>query len=130
MTPETQTKTKKLETITPLSQEDMANGWKLVLPKKRKNSSVQHYSVYLSQLPSHLWKNMNKLSKSGNYHTIYDQIFEYNIKPSKHDSEVYELYTLINQDYPDKQRIRTLYNYFEQQRIKGWLITKAKNILE
>lgn len=116
-------------TIQPLSQDDFARGWRMILPKYRKDSTIHHFSVYLSQLPPHLWSKITETQTGDRYYTIHDNIYDYSIKKSEHDTMVYKLGQLVKQRYPSKVEIARLYNYLNEHRIKGWVMIRAKRIL-
>ncbi len=118
--------------VDPLTQDEYAEGWNLVLPKETKKSTTHHFSVYLSQLPSHLWHAIHlKYDQDGNeyYATIFDNIYNYTIRQSKSDNDVLKLYNQVTQKYPNLQKVEYLTKILEQQRVKGWVITRAKSLL-
>ncbi len=118
--------------INPLTQEELADGWNLVLPRETKDSTIHHFSVYLSQLPPHLWsflKTVYDENGSEHYGTIRDNIYHYSIKSSKYDDLVLKLYKLVMQDFPCKDAVGKLYSQLEQQRVKGWVMIRAKKYL-
>ncbi len=117
--------------INPPTQEELAEGWQLVVPHKGKNSTIHHFSVYLSQLPPYLWKSLQKTwdDNSEQYKTIEDGIYQYSVKMSKHDDQIQQLYELVIKHYPNKSEVSKVYDYLEKQRVKGWLMLRAKNII-
>ena len=116
--------------VNSLNQEEMADGWRLVLPRKQSNSTVHHFSVYLSQLPEHLWKYLSKSNNENDEHylPINDNIYQYSVKISKYDDEIQQLYNNIMNPYHDKNQIAQLYNHLEKQRVKGWLMIRANTL--
>lgn len=116
-----------------LTQEELADDWRIVLPGAGKKSSIHHFSVYLSQLPPYLW-NLIKTKKDENneeyYVTIIDNIYHYSIKKSKSDMDVHNLYTEIMRTIPDLAKVSLLVNELEQQRVKGWIMIRAKKMLD
>ncbi len=118
--------------VNPPTQEDYADGWNLVLPRERKNSTTHHFSVYLSQLPPHLWNSVRtEYNEDGSeqYAKIFDKIYHYTVKQAKTDPDVFELYKLVTKQYPDRDQVAKLYKSLEQQRVKGWVMIRAKNII-
>ncbi len=118
--------------VNPLTQEELADGWNLVLPRETKDSTIHHFSVYLSQLPPHLWsflKIVYDQSGGEHYGTIRDNIYHYSIKSSKYDDDIKKLYKLVMQDYPCKDAVSKLHTHLEQQRVKGWVMIRAKKYL-
>ncbi len=118
--------------VDPLTQDEYAEGWNLVLPKETKKSTTHHFSIYLSQLPPHLWHAVRlEYDHEGNEHysTIFDNIYNYTVKQSRSDNDVFKLYKLVCQNYPNLQKVEHLYKTLEQQRVKGWVMTRAKSLL-
>lgn len=118
--------------VDPLTQDEYAEGWNLVLPRETKKSTTHHFSIYLSQLPPHLWNAVRlEQDHEGNEHysTIFDNIYNYTIKQSKSDDDVLKLYKLVTQNYPNLQKVEYLYKTLEQQRVRGWVMTRAKSLL-
>lgn len=118
--------------VNPLTQEELAEGWRLVLPSDKNDATIHHFNIYLSQLPWHLWKSLKPLyDEDGNmcYETIRDNIYHYTVKPSKYDDLVLQLYRLVMCNSPIKQTIQKVYNELEQNRVKGWVMLKAKQLL-
>ena len=117
--------------VNPPSQEELADDWHLVIPQRRKNSTVHHLSIYLSQLPPYLWKSLHTshTDNTEHYIPIDDGIYQYSVKMSKYDDEIQQLYKLVMEQYVDKNKMVQLYNHLEKQRVKGWLMIRAKNIL-
>ena len=106
-----------------LTQEDIADGWNIVMKKKKYKECVEA-KIYLSQLPPHLWKT------SPIQNTIIDKVFKYKLKKSKYDDKVIELYNAIMSNNKNINQIEELYNYCISNNILGWLIIKTKEILE
>lgn len=119
--------------INNLTQEEMADNWQLVLPEKQKVTTTHHFSVYLSQLPPHLWKLLRTnvdANNSEHYETIYDNIYQYSVKMSKFDDDLRALYNLVTASQPDLKQITQLVEELEKQRVKGWLMIRAKKLLD
>jgi len=118
--------------VDPLTQDEYAEGWNLVLPEETKKSTTHHFSVYLSQLPPHLWHALRlEYDQDGNEHyaTIFDKIYNYTVRQSKSDNDVLKLYKLVTQNYPNLQKVEHLHKTLEQQRVRGWVMTRAKSLL-
>jgi hypothetical protein len=118
--------------VNPLTQDELAEEWRLVLPSDKDNTTVHHFNIYLSQLPWHLWKSLKTLyDENGDmcYETIRDNIYHYTVKPSKYDDLVIQLYHLVMCKNPKKHVIQEVYNELEQYRVKGWIMLKAKYVL-
>jgi hypothetical protein len=121
--------------VEPLTQHDLADGWKMVLPIKTKKSIKHHFNIYLSQLPWHLWNkvNFNKSVIQDNtsyYLTVCDNNYYYSIKQTKNDGKIRELYNeLMNEDY-NLTKVKELYTYLLDEHVKGWVMIKASRLLK
>jgi hypothetical protein len=113
------------------TQEELADGWRLVVPHRSKNSTIHHFSVYLSQLHPYLWKAFRTswTDNTKHYNPIDDGIYQYSVKMSKHDEYIQKLFNLVMNKYSDRSQVAKLHDYLEKQRVKGWLMIRAKNII-
>jgi len=113
--------------INPLSQYDISNNWQLVLPKRKNNSTIHHFSICLSQLHPQLWKylSISHIDKN-KYNIINWKIYQYTIKMTEYDNDIIKIYNLMNNIIYKNQVIR-IYNYLEKQSIKGWIMIFIKN---
>ena len=115
-----------------LSQEELADGWIQVLPRINKINEIHHFNISLAELPPHLWKYLNLtslLNNDDNIITISDKIFRYSIQKIEHNIIIYNLYLEINSRYGNNNKILELYNYCKNNKIHGWIMIKAKQIL-
>jgi len=118
-----------------LTQQDHADDWTLVLPREKKNSTTHHFTVYLSQLPQHLWNKIRKDPEDNanqRYEIIRDNIYYYTIKPASTDNDVLKLYKLVTKQYTNKQdleHIQELHTSLAKENVKGWVMIRAKNVL-
>lgn len=120
------------EVINPLTQEELAEGWRVVLPNPKSQSTIHHFNVYKSQLPFYLWKKLRSFHNADHeeeYEDVQDRIYTYSVKYSKYDDLVTMLGRATMLMYPDLDRIRELYNELEQHRVKGWVMIRARTLL-
>jgi len=119
------------QTVNHLTQEEIADGWQLAMPRLQRYSELHHFSIYLSQLQPHLWPKLVETHYNGEtrYELINDSFYQYTIKPSKNDDKIKKLFELISKSSPDIKLIKPLYKNLEEQRIKGWIMLKAKQLL-
>jgi len=116
--------------IEPLTQNELADNWRLVLPKRDKSVTRHHFNIFLAQLPFHLW---GRLFKENNeyYKEIRDNIYYYSVKVSDNDELVRRLYNLLNT--PDYRvhldEINKLYSHLYKENVRGCLMIKAKSLL-
>lgn len=113
--------------INPLSQDDIASGWQTVLPRVYKHSTIHHFNIYLSQLPPHLWSQYKKFkSVEKPQITLHDRIYHYTIKQSKYDDNILALYNEVSRPYPKRAVISEIYNQLDNQKIRGWIMTRSR----
>jgi hypothetical protein len=116
--------------INPLTQKEIADMWIQVLPKANKNSTIHHFSLYLSQLPPHLWNRLRVDSINQDlYKKIKDKIYTYTVKISKYDNEIHKMYKLINSKKKNINEIAQQFNMLQNARIKGWIMIIAYHII-
>jgi hypothetical protein len=120
----------EIVTVKPLNQEDLANGWLRVKPKKK--DIIHHFSIYLSQLPSNLWKKVRRSFSKDKTSDYYIKIkhgnYHYSIKNSPNDDMIFELYRNIMSCTPNIKKIKDLYKELNNNRVKGWIMIKAENM--
>jgi hypothetical protein len=118
--------------INPLSQNDLAEGWQMVLPKPNKNRPTHHYSLYLSELPPHLWKFLKLYTNEDGiqqYRLVRDNIYIYSIRHSQFDDQLIELFEQITTTNPNLNYMQTLVSQLENHNVTGWLMTRARKML-
>ena len=112
----------------PLTQSELALGWKLKLPKKKSNDPIHHFTINLLQLPKYLWK---KVKYNYYDYLIKDNIYEYSILKTEYDELIFDLYNhLFNKNKLDINIINELYNLLINSNLKGWLLEYTKNIID
>ena len=114
-----------------LTQQELSDGWRQKLPKKLKKSIIHSFSIYLSQLPEHLWHKIKRdYNTSNKYNVIIDNIFSYNIKPSILDDQVKKLYNHVIYNKYNTKEISSLYTELLKQNVSGWLMMRAKTLIQ
>jgi hypothetical protein len=118
--------------VKPLLQEELADGWLQIQPKRKDN--IHHFSIYLSQLPMNLWSKVKKtytIDKEKDYYRkIKNGNYHYTIKYSTNDDNIFELYRNITCKTPDLDKIRTLYKELESNRVRGWIMIRALSMIK
>lgn len=118
----------------PLTQNEYADGWQVVLPKPKKRkgeeSVVYNWNVTLAQLPPHLWNRCHLNYRDGkpNYNRVKDGIYVYNVAYNDFDDMLISLNRELSKVYPNSAMVRELYEQVKTQ-TSGWLLTRAKNFL-
>jgi hypothetical protein len=117
--------------VSPLTQEEIADGWKQVLPKAHPSVKTHQFKIYLSQLPPHLWGKIkwnNDIIDT--YPLIYDRIYKYTVKKTNFDLDILQLYNHINRKYIVYDELKKQVKYLQSNNVKGWLMLKALSILQ
>ena len=135
---------KRFTYIKPLSQNELAQGWQLVVPKRRyrytyvtdeynnnvlkKNTNIYHSKINLAQLPRHLW-HKRRLLHNGNS-KVCDASHYYYIETSNIDTEVIELVNLLEQPYDinKKEQVISLISTLKENDVYGWPVIKATDM--
>jgi hypothetical protein len=121
--------------VSPLNQEELADGWRMVLPEPKKSTKQHFFNIQLSYLPDHLWERLNTKQTYKDeqdvtyYNPIVDKIYTYNVKVSDYDNLLFELFNVVSSKYPNVEQVRSLVENLEQLRVKGWLMIRAKRLL-
>ena len=127
--------------IKPLSQNDLATGWKLVVPRVKRMSkeifndkdnievkvmnNIYRSKINLLQLPRHLHRKQRKLY-NGNIKVV-DNSHHFYIEPTIVDKEINELVNILDRDYDVKytERVNTLLKLFQDNDVHGWPVIVA-----
>lgn len=125
-------------TVQMLSQNEYANGWRQVVPKKRAyikrfkdengmehskiSSNVFRMNVNLAQLPYHLWHR-----KRYNNSHVSEGMYNYNVEKTDVDNYIQELVIYITKPYNSthRERVIQLLNIMKDNDIYGWATIKA-----
>lgn len=117
--------------VKPLNQQELSDGWLRSVP--RNNSNIHHFSIYLSQLPMNLWYKVRRThTKDKNkdyYKCIKNSNYHYTIKNSVNDEIIFELFRNIMSKTPNINKINNLYKILNENRVKGWLMVRAQNMI-
>jgi hypothetical protein len=113
----------------PLSQTELSDDWRQKVPKYKKQKTLHHFSVILTELPFYLWKKL-KYNNEDNFYYIKDGIYEYSVVKTEYDDIILELYNqLYYKSYPNLLKDKELYEVLKQNDYKGWLMLKAKKLI-
>ena len=112
----------------PLSQDELAQDWVQVLPRRTRNNETFHFNVQLSELPPHLWYKVRE-DVNGNYKLVKNNIYHYTVKKTVMDDMCHQLYKLVHSDNPNLDRMSRLVSKLESHKMRGWLLVKARDIL-
>ena len=134
--------------IRQLNDEEMADGWRLVLPnyilRKAKNDNKSNkkynrywkfhkFSVHFGMVPYHLMFKVRQVrNDEGNLIGYYvrDKIYEYKVSMSEVDKEILTLAKILNNPCPNKNKVERLTKLIQSKGINdGWVLLKAKKFL-
>ena len=135
--------------VNPLSQKELAEGWRLVIPKvtstriklsygnKKVIKYKKNYKIFrinLSQLPDHLWGNLNEKYEDGQYsHSVAkDNMYLYIVKETPVDKEIRQLYNYLyyrNYDPSVLESMKNLVTILEDNNATGWVLLRAKMLI-
>jgi len=127
--------------IKPLSQNELATGWRLVVPRVKRTSkemynekdnievkvmnNIYRAKINLLQLPRHLHRKQQKLY-NGNIKVV-DNSHHFYIEPTPVDKEINELVSILDKIYNVKytERVNTLLKLFQDNDLHGWPVIVA-----
>ena len=117
-----------------LTPEEMADGWQQVLPHRKNKDDFYHFSVFLSQLPNHLFPRLRMIpdakAESGErWKTINDQIYQYSVKTTPHDAMILRLQKILQDSCHYRSEVEQLYQELTKAGVKGWLMLRAKKLM-
>jgi hypothetical protein len=121
------TKTKVL--VNPLSQDELARGWSLVLPRVRNDTRIHHFKIFLSHLPEHLWNKLHTDNDNLHYNVISDNIYRYSVQKTDNDNYIKELYRHVMKRNFNSIIVKELYDNLKNENVKGWLMIRARYLL-
>lgn len=136
-------------TANPLTQQELADGWQLVVPRVRREQYVvtntttnktftqykKNYKLFrinMAQLPEHLWCKMRPIYEEGilSHYIAKDGMYLYIVNTTPVDKEIRELYSYItseNLNSGDLDRINELRSILSDNNVKGWLTIRNRN---
>lgn len=127
--------------VKPLSQNELAQGWKLVVPRMKRvrkeqvdelgnntvrvSSNVYRSKINLSQLPGYLWHKV----KDGKTR-ITDKAHHYYIEPSSVDNEIKKLVGLLSRPYSveNTEQVKSLLEVLQENDVYGWPVIVATEL--
>ena len=141
-------------TVPPLNQQELSNGWRLVLPRKRiiditrkndngdevnvRRTNESFFKINLSQLPPHLFGRLKNVYRRGQLiqYTARDNCYVYIVNPTPVDKHIRTLFRycqlhdegLYNFEENNLDEIRESLSSVNQQEIKGWVVMKSNRL--
>lgn len=146
----------KTHTVSPLSQHDLSNGWRLVLPKKKTmmksvkdkdgndlkvfKTNESFFKINLAQLPPYLVHKLRRMYKQGQFthYQARDNCYVYLVQPTPVDKEIFKLHDYIDrfQNYisylniTQKEEIKSCLESVNETDVKGWVVMKANKMFK
>jgi hypothetical protein len=135
---------KEYEEIKYLNQHELAEGWQQNIPTNNKKMFINHFSITLAFLPSHLWSklktNYKKQRITNNpeesemsqnmYKTIKDGLTRYSIIESNQDYLMINMYNELKKMYPSINLLKEWCEELDQSQHASWLVILAKNYIQ
>jgi len=122
----------------PLSQNEIADGWRLVVPRIKKRNTVDINSKFLNniyrskvnlcQLPKHLWTKRKTL-RNGNIRAT-EASHHYYIEKTNVDDEIILLEEILDKPYDicNSEKVSELLDIIKDNNINGWITIKASRL--
>lgn len=141
------------QVVNPLTQKELADGWRLVLPKvrseritvsngrknfTRRNKLYKIFRINLSQLPEHLWDRRRTVYEDGvfSHYVVKDNLYLYIVNQTPVDNEITQLFNYVNStnnsnnfNEDDMLHIRSIVQTLEDNDVKGWVHIRGKRLL-
>ena len=142
------------QTVSPLSQHELAGGWRLVLPKRKmvtvtmKNKdgneetvrkfNDSYFKINFAQLPYHLFSRIRKCYKGVQFthYQARDKCYVYLVQPTPVDDEIRTLadycykvdYVVPYLKEEEKEEVRRCLEVVNEKEIKGWVVMKSNRL--
>jgi hypothetical protein len=132
-------KDNKYNEIKYISQQDLADGFRQVIPNinisknkelkdnKRKHL-INHFSVTLCFLPEYLWKRL--YYEGEGYKTIKDGLTLYSIVETNQDDIMKQLFNEMSKRFPDNMVVEHLVNELDESQHSSWLVIRSNHWLK
>lgn len=140
--------------VSPLSQNQIGEGWRQVLPKpysytvqykdddgkqvRKERTNRAYFKINMAELPPHLFSKMSPVYKQGNlsHYKVTERCYTYLVQLSPVDREIRELQHFVNNYNSDSYYEKKYLNYYrdlltrvKENDISGWVVFKSQNIL-
>lgn len=141
-------------TVSPLSQQEIANGWRLALPSRKmvtvtmkkedgteevvRKPNDSYFKINLAQLPPHLYGKLRNVYRRGqlSHFQARDKCYTYIVHPTPVDEEIRKLgYYCDRHDNgfilftpEQKEEIRSCLASVNENEIRGWVVMKSNRL--
>lgn len=119
---------KKYKEIKYISQSELAEGYRQIIPTSINKKLINHFSITLCFLPEYLWSRLKYIND--NYKLIKDGISTYSIIETNQDELMINLYKEIKKHNPDPLILSHLKNEIDDTQYSSWLLLRTLNYLQ
>ena len=144
----------KKHTVNSLSQHDISNGWRMILPNKKlitvthkkedgtivnlRKTNESFFKINLSQLPPHLFNKLIPVYRKGHliHYKVSDKCYTYLVQETPIDSHILKLlkycnlyengYVIYKED--ELEEIKESLAILNENEIKGWVAIKSNRL--
>lgn len=121
----------KLEEVKYLSQKDLSEGWRQVMPRMNNKKLLNNFSITLCFLPDYLWSSLYKLkNKDGDYIINDGARTRYTIIETNQDEIMINLYNELKKQFPDAETLSAYINDLDESQHNSWLVLRAKTFIK
>ena len=111
-----------------LTQQELAEGWRQIVPRTNEKKLVNHFCITLAFLPEQFWKKLIKIKYDINdsYKIIIDGLTRYTIIETNQDDIMIKLFNELSQKYLNILLLNKYINDLDISQHTGWLVLRAK----
>jgi len=124
-------KNNKYNEVKYLTQNELAEGWKQVLPNRGNKKLINHFSVTLAFLPEQFWKKLIKIKSNDTelYRVIVNGITRYTIIETNQDEIMINLFNELSFKNPDIKLLNKYVNELDTSQHSCWLVLRANHYI-
>ena len=121
----------KLEEVKYLSQKELSEGWRQVMPRMHNRKLLNNFSITLCFLPDYLWSSLYKFKNNEVYYNINDGArTRYTIIETNQDDIMINLYNELKKVRPDNETLLSYINDLDESQHNSWLVLRAKTFIK
>lgn len=124
-------KEQKIEEVKYLSQKELSEGWRQVMPRMHNRKLLNNFSITLCFLPDYLWSSLYKLKNNEGDYIINDGArTRYTIIETNQDDIMINLYNELKKLHPDNETLLSYINELDESQHNSWLVLRAKTFIK
>lgn len=114
-----------------ITQNELAEGWRQVVPNSGEKKLINHFSVTLAFLPEQFWRKLRKIRSGGDdsYKVIVDGITRYTIIETNQDDTMINLFNELSRKKPDVLLLTKYINELDVSQHTSWLVLRARHYI-